>query len=155
MSTAPSPAGNRGPAHPAGRRGHAPHHRTRGFTLTELMVVVAVAVLLATLALPAYQDHVRKARRAEAHGLLLEAANRQARHFADNEVFVGDLSLLGYPSDPAPSEGGHYELSATVTASGYLLTATAVDAQASDSECAALTLASDGAQGAMGGGDCW
>ena len=140
---------------PPARRRRPCRVRERGFTLVEILVAVVVVVLLATVALPVYQQQVREARRAEAAAMLLEAANRQARYFADTESFAADLTLLGYASDPAVSETGSYALTASLTTGGYLLTATALGSQAGDTACATLTLASDGAQGATGGGDCW
>ena len=52
----------------------------KGFTLIELMIVVAVVAILATIAMPSYQEHVRKSRRAQAKADLVELAQQLERH---------------------------------------------------------------------------
>ena len=50
--------------------------RTRGFTLIELMLVVLVIAILAAIAIPSYQQHLRKGRRANAEAFLSDVASR-------------------------------------------------------------------------------
>ncbi|MCP4091353.1 MAG: prepilin-type N-terminal cleavage/methylation domain-containing protein, partial [Gammaproteobacteria bacterium] len=54
--------------------------KSRGFTLIELMIVVAIVGILAAIAYPSYQEQVRKSRRADANGALLGLANAMQRH---------------------------------------------------------------------------
>ena len=54
---------------------------TKGFTLIELMIAVAIVGILAGIAYPSYQDSVRKSRRADAQGALLGFANAMERYF--------------------------------------------------------------------------
>ena len=130
--------------------------RAGGFTLVELMLVVALAAIVVAIAVPAYQGHSTRARRADAHASLLDAANRQLRFFADNGAYTDDMTALGYAADPAPSRDGHYLLSAALTAGGYTLSAAPVGAQAGDAECGTLSYDSRGSRGASGGGgECW
>ncbi|TDU30786.1 type IV pilus assembly protein PilE [Panacagrimonas perspica] len=69
--------------------------RRRGFTLVELAIVLAVAAVLASLALPSYQGVVRKSRRAEVQAVLLEAALRQERWRADHPEYATTAADIG------------------------------------------------------------
>jgi len=62
--------------------------RLRGFTLIELMIVVSIVGILATIAYPAYQDYVRRAARAEARAAMLNMAQLQERNFSDRGAYV-------------------------------------------------------------------
>jgi prepilin-type N-terminal cleavage/methylation domain-containing protein len=65
-------------------QGSAP--RTRGFTLIELMIVVAIVAILAAVAYPAYTSHVRKAHRAAAQSCLMDLAQKQTQYLLDNST---------------------------------------------------------------------
>jgi type IV pilus assembly protein PilE len=58
--------------------------RSKGFTLTEIMIVVAIIGIIAAIAYPSYQDSVRKSRRADARAVLLEAAQFMERRYTEN-----------------------------------------------------------------------
>ena len=62
---------------------------TKGFTLIELMIAVAIVGILAGIAYPSYQDSVRKSRRADAKGALLGFANAMERYFTENNSYLG------------------------------------------------------------------
>ncbi|MFO1220486.1 MAG: type IV pilin protein [Burkholderiaceae bacterium] len=122
--------------HTPRRRGH-----DGGFTLIELMIVVAVATLLLTIALPAYQESTRKARRAEAVAGLTQLAQAQERHRANNPNYAA--AFADFSPQPA-SETPHYTLGiASAAAGSYSLTATAKNAspQYADTSCRVLSLA--------------
>ncbi|WP_172649511.1 type IV pilin protein [Thiolapillus brandeum] len=70
--------------------------KTLGFTLIELMIVVAVIGILAAIAYPGYVDHVRKARRADAKSALTEAAQKLETLYARNASYSADLTDVGY-----------------------------------------------------------
>jgi len=114
-------------------------HKLRGFTLIELMIVVAVVAILVALALPSYSRYVRKANRGEAQQLLLNWANNQEIWRA-NDTDYATLDEL-----PAPTHA-KYDFDLTVrTVTTYTLTATATTAdQLKDRErgesCSPLTL---------------
>lgn len=78
-------------------------HGQRGFTLIEIMIVVLIVAILAAVALPAYQDSVRKGRRASAQGFLMEVAQREQQYFIDSRTFTADLADMGItvPDDVA------------------------------------------------------
>jgi len=62
--------------------------KPRGFTFIELMVVLALVGLLAVIAIPSYQESVRKSRRAEVRAQLLEVAQYLQRFYSHNDSFA-------------------------------------------------------------------
>ena len=66
--------------------------RHGGFSLIELMIVVAIVGVLATIAYPSYQDYVRRAARAEARAAMLHMAQLQERNFSDRGAYVAVAS---------------------------------------------------------------
>lgn len=131
---------------------NTPHHRANGFTLIELMIVIAIIGILASIALPAYQNSVTKSRRAIGQGDLMSFASAMERHFTTNGSYLGAASGGGNTGAPtvfsttSPSDGGtaYYNLTiSAATATTFTLTATAINAQASDGN---LTLTHTGAR---------
>jgi len=111
---------------------------SRGFTLIELMIAVVVAAILASLALPAFFDAVRKSRRSEAFAALSALQQAQERFRAGSPTYTTDLTLLQVP---AQSSSGLYAISVPAAdATTYTLRAQAVGAQAQDKACATMVL---------------
>lgn len=111
---------------------------SRGFTLVELVVVMAVIAILAAVAIPTYRDQVRKGRRAEAHEALMQVQTAQERWRSNNVTYAATVAALGRPT---VSASGNYAIAMSgATATGYTATATAQAKQAGDSACAAITV---------------
>lgn len=121
-----------------------------GFTLIELMIVITIIAILAAVALPAYQDQLRKGRRAAAQAFLVEVASRQQQYLLDARSYaVGDGAIaalnLNVPSDVASFYTVTVSPAAATVPPTYRLQATpvAASAQAPDGT---LTLDQDGAR---------
>jgi type IV pilus assembly protein PilE len=103
--------------------------RNRGFTLIEIMVVVAIVAILAAIALPSYQSHLRKARRANAEAFLSNVAVRQqqymldARGFALGSTAITDLGM-SVPSDVSQYYAVTVTPAAATTPPTFTITAT-------------------------------
>ena len=68
--------------------------KQHGFTLIELMIVLAIVGILGAIAIPSYQESVRKSRRAEARAQLLEVAQYMQRFYSHNDSFANTKAGL-------------------------------------------------------------
>lgn len=129
----------------------------KGFTLLELMIVVAIVGILAAVAYPAYQDYVRDARRADAQADLLELAQWMEREFTVNGTYRNASNAapaLPFVKSPRDGNDTFYDLTvATPNASSFTLTASASGAQIGDG-CGNMTVTQTGAKTAAAN-DCW
>lgn len=94
--------------------------RARGFTLIELMLVVAIVGILAAIAYPPYQNYIKRSARSAAQSVILDLGNREQQYLLDNRSYLGGgasavttlLSPVPVPADVSKN----YDIS--VTASG-------------------------------------
>lgn len=120
----------------------------QGFSLVELMVVVAIVGILSAIAFTVTGDNNKKARRAIAKGVLMEVQSKQEQYFVNNRAYTNDLTDLNYGASPffidhkgdeVLQADGFYRISVAVVDFTYTITATPVNAQAGD-KCGTMTL---------------
>lgn len=108
----------------------------RGFTLVEVVIVMAMTALLAGAAVPALQGALLKGRRPDAFNALAALQLAQERWRAEHRDYAASLGDLGLP---AQTPGGRYTLQVTAAdADGYTVQASAAGHQQRDSDCAVL-----------------
>ena len=142
--------------------------RLGGFTLIEVMIVVAIVAILAAIAYPSYLESVRKSKRAEARAQLMEAAQYMQRFYSQNDSFkraIGATADMTLPPTLAsvPRQGPQtYTISFvtdSLTASSFNLQAVPTGPMAND-RCGTLKLDSTGLRGVentsgLTVSDCW
>jgi len=158
--------------------------QSRGFTLTEILIVIVIVGILSTLAIPSYRNYVMRTNRTVAKVALQELVTKQESYAVDHKVYAADFARLGIAGSGAASvayvgsdgaisrnaAGALYQLalsnttgtvsscSSTGTATDYAFTLTATRlSDATDTVCGNLCISSGGVRGASLGTatDCW
>jgi type IV pilus assembly protein PilE len=122
--------------------------RPSGFTIIELMIVVVIVSILAMIAFPSYEDHLRKGRRSAAQNFLSDVATRQQQYLLDARQYAvgaGALAALNLtvPTDVAQFYAVTINPAAPVLPPAFALTATPLPGSRQVPD-GALTLDSDG-----------
>lgn len=133
--------------------------KVRGFTLLELMVVVAIVGVLATIAMVSYSNYGFRARRAEGREMLMRLASAQERYFTNFNRY-GSLADLQFGAN-VQSDRGSYTMSVVLADADqtFSLRAAPAGRQASD-RCGVLTINNVGLKGPTplpthNNGPCW
>jgi type IV pilus assembly protein PilE len=132
----------------------------RGVTLIELMIVIVVIGILASIAVPTYRRYMLRAQRSDATTALLRLASSQEKHFIQYGTYVTTTANLpnahsaGGLGIPTTSDNGFYALAVAATATGYTATATPIAGrgQQQDTDCRTFTINDTGAKSAVNSG---
>jgi len=147
----------------AAKSATSPHSACRGgapgFTLIELMIVVVIATILISIALPLYLHQIRESRRTDARSALLDLAGREERYFDTNNAYTATATNLGYAGfgTAYPVGNGYYYISSPPTMNNsatpptFSLTALPVPGKGQDldTQCASFTVTSTGQQSSL------
>lgn len=132
-------------------------NRAKGFTLIEIMIAVAIVALLASIAVPSYNNIISKGRRADAQAALMSFAQAMERHYTDQATYATAAGTeavpvatgapwVFYTQSPYDGTVSFYNLTIdAATATSYTLKATPANGQAGDGR---LEMANTGAR-------CW
>jgi type IV pilus assembly protein PilE len=147
-----------------------------GFTLIELMIVVVVIAILASVAIPSYTGYITDARRQGAVQEMLKIASAQEQFFMDNKAYASTLVSLGYDAQPIGTDVNgaivsatdasavyNFSISSTTTSTSGIIRAYTVSAIPKaaqydrDTDCATMTLTQAGVKKADGviNSECW
>ena len=128
----------------------------RGVTLMELMIVVVIIGILASVAYPSYRQFVERAKRTEAKAMLLRIAIDQERFYLQNQTF-GDMADLDY-DEPTITDSEAYSVTITSNdASDFSATATYLLGGGEVGKCESFTIDGRGTKTSAPDppGDCW
>ena len=141
--------------------------KQKGFSMIELVIVVAIVGLLAAIALPSFQGHMFSAKRSDAYASILEVQLEQQKLRSTCRFYggaIGAANVCGAAATDtvvaglANSKEGYYNLALTnASGNSYTISATAVGNQANDSDCPTITLAVNNANpdGLKTPAQCW
>lgn len=135
-----------------------PRLETKGFTLIELMITVAIIGILAAVAYPSYQQYVLRSARAEAASILMEVAGEMERHYTGRGCYkcASDDDSYSLATTASPKAGTQRFVISLCEISGqaFVLKATPTGPQSADTQCGAIGLSSTGQKYALLGDAC-
>ncbi|NUU37233.1 type IV pilin protein [Pseudomonas sp. C2B4] len=130
------------------------HRSNRGFTLIEIMIVIAIIGIVLTIAMPSFTEYLNKGRRTEVAGLLSEQAQVLERFYSQKNIYTGATGLS--------AGNDYYTLTPTLTDQTFVLTAVrkAGTSMGTD-KCGDFTITNTGVRGMVNATaglttkDCW
>ena len=133
---------------------------SRGYSIIELLIALAIAGILFAVAVPAYNGYVQRSHRADAHGALLDVSARQERFMSQNNTYTTEIAgAAGLNMGTTTSREEYYDLSVAACGGGdistcYVVTATARGSQVGDTDCLIITYDSIGVKSGTTD-ECW
>jgi len=129
----------------------------QGITLLELMIVVVIIGIMATIAYPNYREYAARAKRNEARAALLQIATNQERHYLQNNTYTADMTDLGFAAAAnVVTETGSYRINVdAANANDFTATATYLNADNEAGTCATFQIDGRGAKTSAPETDCW
>ncbi|MBL8428343.1 MAG: type IV pilin protein [Dechloromonas sp.] len=125
-------------------------NKTKGFTLIELMIVVAIIGIITSIAYPSYLEHTRQSRRSSVEGCMIERSQFMERYYTANMSYA-NAALTACDGSIA----GFYTLAFSAqTATTYTIQATPKGDQLND-KCGTLSITHLGAKTSSSGTGCW
>ncbi|MHC8357414.1 type IV pilin protein [Pseudomonas sp. LB3P81] len=125
----------------------------RGFTLIEIMIVIAIIGIVITIGYPSLTEYVKKGRRTEVAGLLSEQAQILERFYSKSNVYTGATGLS--------TGNDYYTITPTLTDQTFLLTAARKAGSMATDKCGDFTITNTGVRSMVGAKtglttkDCW
>ncbi|GMR17353.1 MAG: type IV pilin protein [Gammaproteobacteria bacterium] len=130
---------------------------SRGVTLIELLIVVAIVGILAAIAYPNYRDYVARAKRNEARSALLQIATNQERFYLQNNTYTTNMTKLGFATSTNYKTGsGTYVVNVTAAdADNFAAVATYQNSDAEAAKCLTFQIDGRNVKTSAPQTDCW